>query len=168
MLILACSLGCTPALNWRQVALDDAKVQLLMPCKPDQATRDVVLHAASREVPTALKLQGCEASGMHFTFGEMALPAGMLGGEALAAWRLASLAPLQMLAGEALDEPWQLKGVQNPPQTVRTRVLNDKHQVQWVWFVHAEKIYQAGVYGKPNDKGLSEAAENYFSGIQLP
>ncbi len=168
MAVLVCALGCTPALNWRQVATDDAQVQLLLPCKPDQATRDVVLFAGGQEVSTTLTLQGCEAGGMQFTFGQMSHPIGVTSTEVLAAWRLASLAPLNASPGEALPEVWQLKGVDIAPPAVRTRVSTDTHQVQWVWFVHADKIYQAAVYGKPKDKGLPEAAETYFSGIQVP
>lgn len=168
MAVLVCALGCTPALNWRQVKAGDAQVQLLLPCKPDQATRDVVLYAGGREVSTTLMLQGCDAGGLQFTFGQMSLPSGVTSTEALAAWRLASLAPLKASPSEALPEVWQLKGVHIVPQPVRTRVSTDAHQVQWVWFVHVDKIYQAAVYGKPKDKSLPEAAETYFSGIQLP
>lgn len=82
--------------------------------------------------------------------------------EALAAWRLASMAPLHASLSNALPEIGQIKGVHAETPPVRTRVVTDQHQVQWVWFVHADKIYQAAVYDKPKDKGLSDAAETYL------
>jgi len=148
--------------------VDDARVQLLLPCKPESATREVVLRKGSHEVSTTLTLQGCEASEMQFTFGQMPLPDGFTGAEALEAWRLGSMAPLHASLSNALPEIGQIKGLHAETPPVRTRVVTDQHQVQWVWFVHADKIYQAAVYGKPKDKGLSDAAETYFSGIQLP
>jgi hypothetical protein len=161
--------GCTPALNWRQVATDDARVQLLLPCKPEQATRDVVLRVDAHNVSAALQLQGCEASELQFTFGRIALPDGMPASDALAAWRAASLAPLLGASANAnVPETWALNGAQTEPAPVRMRVLTAQHQMQGVWFAHAGSIYQAAVYGQRKDKGLPEAAEAYFSGIQLP
>jgi hypothetical protein len=37
-----------------------------------------------------------------------------------------------------------------------------------VWFVHAQRVYQAAVYGDAKAAQLNEAAEIYFSGIKLP
>jgi hypothetical protein len=62
---------------------------------------------------------------------------------------------------------WPLKGAQQAPPPERVRVQNGHHQVQIVWFVLADQIYQAAVYGHPKDKQLSDAAETYFTGIEL-
>ena len=169
LLALAAALGaCTPALNWRQVSAGTSGVMWLMPCKPDQATRPVTLRVVNQDVQTSLLLQGCEASNMQFTFGQMVVPQGLTAGDAIRAWRLASVAPLDAVPTDVLTQTWAIQGANAQTPPVRAQVLTGMHQVQWVWFADDNKIYQAAVYGKPKDKGLPEAAETYFSGIKLP
>ena len=168
-LVLAFALvSCTPALNWRQVNADTSGVAVLMPCKPDQATRPVTLRVANQDVQISLLLQGCEASNMQFTFGQMVVPQGLTASDAIRAWRLASVAPLEAASTDVLVQTWAIQGAhaQTPPE--RAQVMIGTHQVQWVWFADGNKIYQAAVYGTAKDKGLPEAAETYFSGIKLP
>ncbi|BDU51915.1 hypothetical protein LINBF2_01500 [Limnohabitans sp. INBF002] len=169
LLALAAALGaCTPALNWRQVSAGTSGVMWLMPCKPDQATRPVTLRVANQDVQISLLLQGCEASNMQFTFGQMVVPQGLTASDAMRAWRLASVAPLEAAPADVLVQTWAIQGAraQTPPE--RAQVVTGTHQVQWVWFADGNKIYQAAVYGTAKDKGLPEAAETYFSGIKLP
>lgn len=168
-LALAAALGgCTPALNWRQVNVDTTGVTVLLPCKPDQATRTVALRVASQDVRTNLSLQGCEASNMQFTAGFMVVPPGLAIDEAMSAWRLANLAALDAEPNQALPVAWALKGAKAQAGSVRAHVVTSAHQVQWAWFADGNKIYQAAVYGKATEKNLSDAAETYFSGIKLP
>ena len=167
-LSLVTVLGCSPALNWRQLSLDAGRVQILLPCKPDQASRDVPLRIGVKDVAVPMHLQGCEASGMQFTFGQMTVPEGMPLSTAMTAWRLASLAPLQLGGDKDQLGTWQLQGAQVDPAPTRTRVRTDRHQVEIAWFAYGQTIYQAAVYGASQDKTLPEAAETYFSGIKLP
>src|SRR5574343_606733 len=51
--------GCSPALNWRTVAVPEAGLQIALPCKPETATRTVELAGA----PQGLSMLGCEADG---------------------------------------------------------------------------------------------------------
>jgi hypothetical protein len=62
---------------------------------------------------------------------------------------------------------WSLKGALQTPASERVQVQTVQHQVQMLWFVVADQIYQAAVYGKPNEKQLPDAAETYFTGIEL-
>jgi len=160
--------ACSPALNWRQLNLDSGGIQVLMPCKPDNAKREVTLHADKKELAVTLELQGCEASAMQFTFGQMPVPPGLQASAVMEAWRLASLAPLQHEGEKDQPADWELLGARADPPPTRMRVMSTKHQAQFVWFAHGQNIYQAAVYGNHLDKGLPEAAETYFSGIKLP
>jgi len=53
-------LGCSPALNWRVVEL--GRLQTLLPCKPDTASRVVELSGQFVE----MQMAGCEATGVLF------------------------------------------------------------------------------------------------------
>ena len=160
--------GCTPALNWREVRFEDGIVTALMPCKPDTGQRDVTLKSGDHIVVASLQMRGCEASDLQFTFGQMTLPADMTSTEAMAAWRLASLAPLNMSSADASAQPWVLRGADAMPVPVKTQVTTPSHRVQWVWFVRDGKVYQAAVYGSLPSPKLDAIADDYFSGIKLP
>lgn len=161
-------LGCSPALNWREVRSDSGTALVLMPCKPDQARRSVMLNAQGHAIQAQLQLQGCEADHMQFTWGQLSVPPGMTPAEALAAWRVASLAPLDVVAAQTPTQTWHLAGATPTPQPVRTRIQTAQHRAQWAWFVQGDTVYQAAVYGQAQAAKLDEVAEVYFSGIQLP
>lgn len=63
ILVLICLawplVGCSPALNWREVRFDEAGVSQLFPCKPVRQQRNVVLGGG----PQVLVLQVCDAAG---------------------------------------------------------------------------------------------------------
>ena len=160
-------LGCTPDLNWREIKSQQGSVRLLMPCKPEQATRTVTLQANQKVVSTELHLQACEAGCMQFALGELKIPLESSPDALLDAWRLASLAALKAQPSQSVTQPRQVNR-NSPMLGMQTRVETDQHQAQWAWFVLGNTIYQLGVYGESSDKKLSEIADSYFSGIELP
>ncbi len=160
-------LGCTPTLNWRQVQSSQNHVQVLMPCKPEQATRSVTLRVNSKDVSTQLHMQACEAGKMNFALAELAVPPTASTKELRDAWRLASLASIQADESQVVAGAGPIQGAR-AAATLVTRVINNTHQAQFVWFITDQTIYQAAVYAKPNDKAFAEAAETYMSGIQWP
>jgi hypothetical protein len=160
--------ACTPALNWREVRFDAGDVQALMPCKPDQAMRQIFLQEGSDTVPANLQLQGCEASDLQFTFAQITLPSGVLPTTALTAWRQASLAPLAVPFESAQSRDWALTGALTIPQAIRVQVKNGPYQAQLGWFARGNKLYQVAVYGAAQTKSFDDTAEVYFSGIKLP
>jgi len=161
-------MGCTPALNWRDIRLADSELQVLMPCKPDAATRTVQLPVGQRAVDATLRMQGCEASELQFTLAQMSVPDGITMADALSAWRAASLAPLKAQPGDVSIQAWQLRGADAVPSPQRAEVTTPVHHAQWVWFVYAQRIYQVAIYGDAKASTLNEVAEVYFSGIKLP
>lgn len=166
LLWAAMLVGCTPTLNWRQANVDASDVKVLLPCKPDQATRTVVLRAETKQTNANLSLQGCEAGQMQFTFGAIAVPPGLTTDEVLQAWRLASLAPLNASPKDVTSNDREIRGLKSHASSAR--VVTKQNQVQWLWFIHDNVIYQAAVYGAAKEPALAGAAETYFSGIELP
>jgi len=160
-------LGCSPELNWRKVWSGQNHVHVLMPCKPDKATRAVTLRVNETDVSTQLHMQACEAGRMNFALAELAVPPNASTKELRDAWRLASLASLQATESQAISEPELTKGGK-PSQALITRVTTHTHRAQFVWFITEQTIYQAAVYAKPNEKGFAEAADTFLSGIQWP
>lgn len=62
------TLGCSPALNWREVPLGSVKVML--PCKPDRAQRPVQLGAKQMN----MEMVGCEVDGTLFAASRLDVP----------------------------------------------------------------------------------------------
>jgi hypothetical protein len=62
--------GCEPALNWRDVPVGDARIQL--PCRPQTQRRTLPL--LGREV--SVQLQACDSSGVTWAVLDVEAPAG--------------------------------------------------------------------------------------------
>lgn len=167
LLGIGASVGCTPDLNWREIRSQQGTARVLMPCKPEQATRTVTLQANQKVVSTQLHLQACEAGRMQFALGELKIPLESKPETILESWRLASLAALKAQHSQSLTQPRQVNRNNQMPG-LQTRVETDLHQAQWAWFVVGNTIYQFGVYGAPDDKKLNEIADIFFSGIEWP
>lgn len=162
--------GCSPALNWRSVPLPDAALTITLPCKPDQATRQVELAGA----PVELAMVGCDADGATFAVSHAALADPAQIGAALTHWRAAVLANLGPgAAASALDTPYAPTGVLPVPQSVRTAVQGQRADgstvvAHAVWFARAVgpqvRLYHAVVYAP---KARPEVADQFFAGLAL-
>ena len=166
--MLTLGVACTPALNWREVRFESSDASVLMPCKPDQASRTIALQAHGQGVPASLQLFGCEAGDMQFTFGQISLPPGVSASDAIHAWQQASLAPLNAAPSDAVNDAFAVKGALLSPAPIRRRLKTNHHQVQWLWWARGDMVYQVAVYGNVKTKAFDDASEVYFSGIKLP
>lgn len=176
-------MGCSPSLNWRQVRLkpeavkvagaqgDDAALQALLPCKPDQATRPQ--RMAGYEV--MVTMMGCEADGGLFAIA-VAVPGSHQALMAvLAQWQTHVLASVHAQGGSR--KPFALKGADAQPEGTQLlargrqgagaaapgapasdaqepagRALN----VQAVWFARAGRLYHAAVYSERLSQAMTE------------
>ncbi len=158
--------ACNPALNWREVRFDDSPVRVMLPCKPDRAERSVTLGDA----PVTLRMMGCEAQGMQFTWSRLDLPlsAQATAATVMRAWQGASLQALGAdpgLATKAVAQP--IKGARADVVPTRLSASGNASQAQWVWWLHAGQAYQLGVYGS-RQSATESALQTLLEGIQLP
>jgi len=109
LLTLAALQACTPALNWRQVQLQDLKARL--PCKADTATRPVPLAAT----PLDLQMMGCEADGALFAISHVRAQDTEAATQVVQQWRAFAL---QALRTEALN-PHRGKHQRGPRKAYR-------------------------------------------------
>lgn len=161
--------GCSPALNWRTVALPEAALTITLPCKPDHAARSVELAGT----PVDLSMVGCEADGATFAVSHAALADSAQTGVALAHWRAAVLARLGGAQAQATDVPFAPRGALPLPQSVRTVAQGrgpDGSAVtaQAVWFARPMgpqmRLYHAVVY---TTKPRPDVADAFFAGLDL-
>jgi hypothetical protein len=159
-------LACTPAFNWREVRFEGSNLKVLMPCKPDQASRQVALQLPAGPQSINLEMQGCEAGGKQFTFGRMAMQDGASATAVMRAWRLASMSAMQATSEQVNELATEVSA--NRASEQRIRVVTGQHEAQFMWFVSANQIYQLAVYAPAKDRQLKDVADVYFSGIETP
>ncbi len=96
VVLLGALAGCSPSLNWREVQL--GRLQTLLPCKPDHASRNVLLAGQT----LAMEVLGCEAEGVLFAISLVRSVDAAQATALLAALRQASLDNVQMRVAQAM------------------------------------------------------------------
>ena len=94
--------GCSPSLNWRTLSM--GRLTVLLPCKPDQAERNVVLAKQT----LAMDMMGCQAEGAMFAISHVHAQDAQAVDTLLADWRASALA--QMRSGPAATSLAQTLG----------------------------------------------------------
>jgi hypothetical protein len=159
--------ACSPAFNWREVPLDGAPLRILLPCKPDRASRSLEMAGESVE----LTMTGCDAGGATFAASQVRLGAGASAGAALAQWRTAVLA--NMRARDIREQPFHPAGSLDLPQSVRLSAVGQRADGSAVtsraaWFASASKdglwIFHAVIYAPAI---TPEAEVAFFDGLKL-
>ena len=165
--VLACLFlaACSPALNWREVALKDTAVTALMPCKPDASSRKINLAGQDVE----MFMQSCEADGATFAVAHVSVSGVDQVPDALAHWQKATWAhvavmsptpnpipALLQVSGLAGPQTWWLgKGQRSNGETV---------EVSAVWVVQGRRLVQAAIYAPVSQ---SRWREPFFDGLKL-
>lgn len=161
--ILALS-ACSPALNWRESSAGPAgALKLLLPCKPDRASRPMPLAGETVD----LHMLGCEADGILFAVSWAEMKDASRTGPALAQWQAAMLAALR--ASTPQVQPFALKGADAQPGAVRVSAGGQRPnggavQALGVWFARGAQVFHAVMYA---DKLNADGTETFFSGLEF-
>lgn len=162
LLVATVSTACSPTFNWREVPVGDAGLVVMLPCKPDRATRAMPLGSTSVDV----EVVGCEAGGATFAVAH-ARAADAAQAEAwLTAWRAATRA--QLADAQPTETPATLPRAALQPPPVR---LDGSGQApaHLLWFAQTHpggvSLYQATVLGRPSS---ADAVATFDEGLRLP
>ena len=171
LIALALLAACSPVLNWRTVAFADVPLTVMLPCKPDQAVRDVDWGAG--RMP--LSMVGCEAGGATWAVSHMLLGQPQDAPMVLERWQQALQKQLQLASTMPAGRPFLIKGGLELPQAM---------QVEWEgrdakggavvadvrWFARLEgngvRVYQALVLS-PGQPVAATARDTFVQGLQL-
>lgn len=142
--------------------MGDAGLVVMLPCKPDRATRAMPLGNAS----VAVEVVGCEAGGATFAVAH-ARAADAAQAEAwLNAWRAATRA--QLADARPTESPVTLPRAALQPAPIR---LDGSGQARahLLWFAQTRaggvSLYQATVLGRPS---AADAVATFDEGLRLP
>jgi hypothetical protein len=155
----ACALvmlgACTPALNWRAVPLD--RLSVLLPCKPDRATRSLQLGT----VQTSMEMAGCVAANNLVAVSHVHAQSVELVQPLLQDWRTRALQNMRSQS----ETPLAL-----PPKVVvfmdatGTQTDGARVQARLAWLVDGQDIYHVAVYAP---KLMPEVTDTLFSELKL-
>ncbi|MGE0100163.1 MAG: hypothetical protein AB7S86_17620 [Hydrogenophaga sp.] len=164
--VLALS-ACSPTFNWRELRPQGTPLKVLMPCKPEHASRTVPLAGSGTE----MHLHSCDTGGLSFAVAWVDLRELARVDAALVEWPRASLASLR-LAPEVADAAQARWDFQMPgaPKALGLSVQGTGPQGQAVlmraaYFARGTQVFQAAVYG-PQLPG--EVTATFFEALQLP
>lgn len=156
-------LACSPTLNWRELALDEGRLQTTFPCKPDRAQRTQTL--GGHEV--TLHMAGCEAGGALFVVAHLELPPGVPAQPLLAHWQHDAVQKLQ--ASSWSDEAARIKGAAQEPAPLRRRAQGVDARgralaMEAVWFTRGAHLYHAAIYAPQLGTAMRDP---FFGALEL-
>jgi len=161
--VVALLLGCTPALDWRELRPADSGLTVLFPCKPTSQARQVSLGPDV----VRLELHACTAAGITWAvaFADMQHPARV--GPALAELRMAAASNLSAAPAQSL--PLKIEGATPNPESQRVQFqgrMPDGRAVteQVAVFAKGTRVFQAVALGEKID---TEAADSFFGSLRL-
>ena len=153
--------ACSPVFNWRETQPAHTPLTALLPCKPEQGERQVLMAGAT----VLLSMLGCEAGGTTFAVGWASLKDPAQSATALSQWRTATLANIRAQA--PVDSPMTVAGM---PQPVRLTVAGGTRPdggaviSQAVYFSQGDQVFQAALYAERPDP---EVVRTFFEGLRL-
>ena len=164
--------ACSPTFNWREVPVGDADVVVLLPCKPDRATRQLPLGTDMVPVDMA----GCKTGGATFAVAHASAGSAEQAESWIRAWRAATRT--QLSNAQVVEAPASVLRAAASPAPARLDAQGDTHGTPGenkeegahvIWFAQQRPdgmaIYQATVLGSPSS---SEALATFFEGIRVP
>jgi hypothetical protein len=161
---LGALLGCSPALEWREVRPPGSSAQALFPCKPSSHARTVTLAGAAVE----MSLYACAASQVSYAlaFTDMLDPALVTPAlDELARAAGANLQVTQPAASAPLAVPGMTPNARAASWTLSGRLPDGRPvQEQLALFAYGTRVYQATAVGERLD---AAAWESFLAGLKV-
>jgi len=163
-LLLALAAGaCSPTFNWREVRVEPASLQAMLPCKPDKGSRRVPMGGQD----VVLEVLGCDAGGATFALLQADLGDGARTDEVLEQWNRATLANMQGKATAA--RPFTLAGATPLAGAQRVSAQGKRRDGSAVrseaaYFARGGRVFQAVVYAADP---RPEWVQPFFDGLQF-
>lgn len=157
-------MACSPDYNWREARLTEAKAKLLLPCKPDTGSRQLMLAGQSVKIEMA----GCEAGGAMFVFAHTEMTDAEQANSGVHDWENFMRKNMQT-SEDGKFVPYEIKYQLTKLQGIRYMAMGKNEvqqniEVQAMWVTRGADLYHALTYSK---KLNQEAVENFLSGIEL-
>ena len=157
--------GCSPKLNWRDVAPGNSGLTLLLPCKPDQGEKIVPLGGR----PTKMTMMGCDAGGATFAVAVADLGDTPNVPVVLSQWKTLTLTNMKATQTTTQSRPLRVPGASSEPAPVLVLAQGlrpDGSAVNgWAaYFTKGSQVVQVVMYATAVEP---VAAEIFFASIKF-
>ena len=160
-LLLTALAACSPALDWREVRVDEAALRAQFPCRPERRVRAVPVQGT----PLRMEMVTCTADGTTYAATHFAVLDPAAVSSAMDAVKAASVANL----GGPIPKttPYQLAGMTPNPSAARLdltgrRPDGEAVELHAVFLSRGLRIYQLSVLGKAPPP---QAIDMFFAGL---
>jgi len=162
---LAALMACSPTFNWRDVRLENSRLSLLLPCKPDKAQKTVPLGGQ----PTALTMTGCDAGGATFAVAVADLGDAAKAAPVLAQWQALTLANMKASPQAAQLVVLRLPGAGLHAPAVLVKAQGQRADGsavtgQAAYFAQGSQVFQVVLYA---GKIPPDVSETFFSSLKF-
>lgn len=149
------TLGCSQAIDWREMRPEGTELAVAMPCKPGKQ-EDAVLLGGQR---AQMRVFACRSNGALFALGHVRLADATQAGAALTSLAEAASANARGTVGDG--QPARVAGMTPLPQARQWRWEGAGRDQQpttaWVTvFSYGPHVYQATVIGTPAHEALAQ------------
>ena len=153
--VLMCALGCSPALDWREMRPDGTELAVAMPCRPGKYQDERQLAGQRAQ----MRVFACRSDGALFAIGHIRLADATTAGAVLGALAEAARSNERGSIREA--GPAQVAGMTPLPEARHWRWVGTGPDAQpaaaWVTvFAYGPNVYQATVVGTPAHEALAQ------------
>ena len=158
--------SCTPSFNWREFKFGDDELTFLIPCKPEQASKEVMIE----DQKELLVMVACNVGAVNFTISRLQNPKGVDVEQMIELWQKASLFALTGSDKMADTIPSKIQFKISKNEVWGQEMNSNKStKAYWRWFKQGTWIYQLGIY-EPKDSNkvnLNKDLKNmFFDSIQ--
>jgi len=160
-LLLAALAGCSPALDWREVRVDEAALKAQFPCRPERRVREVPIEG----IPVRMEMVTCTADGTTYAASHFAVRDPAAVSSAMDAVKAASVSNLG--GSPPKTSAFQLVGMTPNPSAARLDLTGRRPDGEVVdlhsaYFSRGLRIYQLSVLGKAPP---AHAVDTFFAGL---
>ena len=157
--------ACSPALNWREVRLENTRLSLLLPCKPDKAQKLVPLGGQ----PTMLSMLGCDADGATFAVAVADLGDAAQAASVLAQWQSLTLTNMKAVPAAGQSLALKIPGASDGAPASRVAAQGQRADGaavagQAAYFAQGSQLFQVVMYAP---RIAPDAAETFFSSLKF-
>lgn len=165
-LILVLLSSCAPDFNWREFKFGDDELTFLMPCKPEQASKEVMIG----EQKELLVMVACNVGEVNFTISRLPKPKGIESERMLELWQRGSLYALTGSDKMADSTPKKIQFKISKNEVWGQEMSSNKSvKAHWRWFEQGTWVYQLGIYDPKTSSKVDlnkDLEQMFFDSIQ--
>ncbi len=164
MLVLLIS--CSAYFNWRAFKFSEDELTFMLPCKPDEASKEVQIGEEKQNMTMA----ACNVGDLNFTISRLKRPKNVTQEAMFELWQKASWYAVSGPQSQETPVAQKIEiKINNKSIAAQELTFEKNMKVHWRWFEQGSWTYQLGIYfSKDKYKGSlsQETIDMFFNAIE--